>query len=638
MKQSVLSAVALMLCMHFAMAQESINRCAATEVDQRLRLEDPNYSINRDQIEQYTQNWIAAHPEGLRTVVTIPVVFHVVYNTTSENISDARILEQLNVLNNDYRKLNSDFSSARAVFQAVAADCEINFCLAQQDPSGNATTGIVRVSTTKTSFSSNDDVKKTSKGGDDIWNRDSYLNIWICDLGSGLLGYAQFPGGSATTDGVVVDYATVGGPNAPGTMNSYDLGRSATHEVGHWLNCYHIWGDDGNGCNGSDQVSDTPNQADETYGCPLPTIRISCTNGPDGDMYENYMDYTDDACMVMFSAGQKSRMQALFAQGGSRAAMLNSIGCTAPGGGGTCNTPTGLFSTGVTSSSATLNWGAAVGAISYNVEYKLSSSGTWTATTSTTTSKSITGLTANASYDFHVQSVCSGGTTSSFSAVANFSTPPATCSDILEPNNSKSAAKGISTGVDNKALIATSSDVDFYSFSNVGAPNIKVSMTTLPANYNLTLFNPSGTSVATSKNSGTTDELITYNTAVTGTYKVKVNGASGAFDASNCYTLRADVSSSPWRVVEQSLDLSSITLAPNPAQSRIQVSYNSDEDGAVRFNVYNMMGQLMTTMTTAAAEGSNTMDLDLSSFRNGFYLIEMVNGDNVVRSKFEVAR
>jgi hypothetical protein len=631
--------MAALFVVQLASAQETVRRCAATEVDQRLRLEDPNYAINRDRIQQFTQEWIANHPEGLRTVVTIPVVFHVVWNVSGDNISDSRLLEQLNVLNNDFRKLNADFSSARAAFQAVAADCEINFCLAQQDPNGNATTGIVRVQTTKTSFSDNDNVKKTAQGGDDAWDRDRYLNIWVCDLGSGLLGYAQFPGGSAITDGVVVDYATVGGPNDPGTMNDYDLGRTAVHEIGHWLDLYHIWGDDGSGCNGSDQVSDTPNQADETYGCPLPTIRTSCSNGADGDMYENYMDYTDDACMVMFTEGQKSRMQALFAPGGDREALLNSQGCEAPGGGGTCNVPTGLYSTNVTSTGATLNWGAALGAVSYNVEYKLSSSGTWTATTSTTNSKAISGLTPNASYDFRVQSACDGGVTSDFSTTANFNTPPASCSDILEPNNSKSAAKPINVGQDYQALIATSTDVDFYSFANTsGTPNIKVSMTTLPANYQLTLFNPSGTSVASSKKTGTQDELIKYNTAVIGTYKVKVNGANGAFDASNCYTLRVDLSATPWRSTELSGDPTAITLAPNPAQSNIDVNFFSSEENQVRINIYNMMGQLMHSVTMVAAEGSNTAHVDLSSFRNGFYLMEMINGEDVARTKFEVVK
>ncbi|MCB0535749.1 MAG: zinc metalloprotease, partial [Saprospiraceae bacterium] len=206
-----------------------------------------------------------------------------------------------------------------------------------------ATNGIVRKSTTVNGFSTNDNVKFNSSGGSNIWDRNKYLNIWVCNLSGGLLGYAQFPGGPASTDGVVCDYAYFG------TINStppFHLGRTATHEVGHWLNCYHIWGDDGSSCSGSDLVSDTPNQADENYGCPsFPTI--SCSNGPNGDMFMNYMDYTDDACMNVFTTGQKSRMQSLFSPGGARNALLSSPGCE-PGGGGGCDTPGGLSASSIT--------------------------------------------------------------------------------------------------------------------------------------------------------------------------------------------------------------------------------------------------------------------------------------------------
>jgi hypothetical protein len=131
--------------------------------------------------------------------------------------------------------------------------------------------------------------------------------MWVCQLSSNLLGYAQFPGGPAQTDGVVIlhsAFGTTGTAAAP-----FDRGRTATHEIGHWLNLFHIWGDDGTGCNGTDEVDDTPNQADENTGCPgFPSP--SCANDPNGDMFMNYMDYTDDACMFMFTAGQVTRMQA----------------------------------------------------------------------------------------------------------------------------------------------------------------------------------------------------------------------------------------------------------------------------------------------------------------------------------------
>ncbi len=299
-------------------------RCGSMELLHQQML-DPQVAASRQQIEEQTNQFIANYQgSGSRAVITIPVVVHVVYNTTAQNISNAQIQSQIDRLNLDYRKLNTDASLVPSVWQSIAADYEIEFCLASRDPNGNATTGIIRKQTSTTSFSTNDNVKRSANGGDDAWPASSYLNLWVCNLGGGVLGYAQFPGGAAATDGVVIGYTCFGSGGT--TQAPYNLGRTATHEVGHWLNLYHIWGDDGTGCSGSDQVSDTPNQADENYGCPsFPSV--SCSNGPNGDMWMNYMDYTDDACMYMFTAGQKARSMALFANGGSRVSLLTSSGC-----------------------------------------------------------------------------------------------------------------------------------------------------------------------------------------------------------------------------------------------------------------------------------------------------------------------
>lgn len=616
---------------------QQINRCGTSEVMQQLFLENPGYKEELQKIDAFTAEFIKANPTGTRTQVTIPVVFHVVYNTTAENISDAKVLSQLDVLNQDYRRLNPDVNETPAVFAGVAADCEINFCMAARDPSGNATTGITRTSTTKTSFSSNNNVKFTAQGGHDIWDRSKYLNIWVCDLGSGLLGYAQFPGGPANTDGVVIDYAYTGNI---GATPPYQYGRSATHEVGHWLNLYHIWGDDGTGCNGSDQVSDTPNQADETYGCPLPTVRISCTNGPNGDMYSNYMDYTDDGCMNLFTTGQKSRMQALFGTGGSRVSLLTSDGCVPPGGGGTCNVPAGLNVTGITSSAATLNWGAATGALSYNVQYRIVGSGTWTSTTSATTSKAISGLASSTQYEFQVQSACASGTTSAFSASTNFTTTAPSCTDAYEANNTKSTAKPISTGVTINALIDVSTDVDFFSFANsVSEPNLQVALTSLPANYNLDLYDPSGVKVVASKKTGTLDDIINYNTTVVGTYKARVYSSGGAANATVCYALTASISSSPFRTVElaaQEIGGEMTNIYPNPSNGNMVVEYSSTTDAAVQLIAYDMLGKVIFNQSTFATEGANTYSINISNIATGMYMFEVRNGNVASRMKFSI--
>jgi hypothetical protein len=189
-------------------------------------------------------------------VYTIPVVVHVVYNTNAQNISDAQVQSQIDILNQDFQKLNADTTAVPSAFKPLIADCKIQFCLAKQDPYGNPTTGILRKYTSKTAFSDNDDIKKSGRGGDDAWPASSYLNLWVGNLSGGLLGYAQFPGGTAATDGVVVLYSAFGNT---GTVSApYHKGRTTTHEVGHWLNLRHIWGDDSGACTGSDGVGDTP--------------------------------------------------------------------------------------------------------------------------------------------------------------------------------------------------------------------------------------------------------------------------------------------------------------------------------------------------------------------------------------------
>lgn len=384
---------------------------------------DPSIIQRRQNIETHTQAYQSSLNKAAGVIVTIPVVVHVVYNTTAQNISQAQIQSQIDILNADYRKLNADTGNVPALFKSLAADCKVEFVLAKRDPAGNSTTGIIRKQTTTTSFTSNDNVKYSSKGGDDAWASSSYLNLWVCPLGGGLLGYAQFPGsGAAATDGVVINVTAFG--NTGTAAAPYNKGRTATHEVGHWLNLYHIWGDDSGACTGSDNVGDTPNQGAENYGCPT-YPHASCSNT--SDMFMNYMDYVDDACMNMFSVGQGARMSALFASGGARASLLSSLGGVAPGTGTSCSLPSGLSTSSITTNTAVLNWTAVSGATSYNIQYKSSASATFTTLTSTTNSISLAGLIANTSYTYQVQTVCSNGL-SAYSAAATFNTSvAATC-------------------------------------------------------------------------------------------------------------------------------------------------------------------------------------------------------------------
>ena len=196
-----------------------------------------------------------------------------------------------------------------AGWQSLVSDANIEFALATTDPDGAATSGITRTATAVEAFRPDDTVKSSATGGADPWPADRYVNLWVCSLVSRLLGYAQFPGGPAATDGVVILNTAFG---TLGTaLDPFDNGRTATHEVGHFLGLRHIWGDK-NDCSGDDFVADTPRAKEANQGTPdFP--HITCNNGPNGDMFMNYMDYVDDDAMVMFTIGQVARMNATLA-------------------------------------------------------------------------------------------------------------------------------------------------------------------------------------------------------------------------------------------------------------------------------------------------------------------------------------
>jgi len=275
-------------------------------VHRRLLDTDPAYARARQDIETYTFDVAREQPPPLG-VVTIPVVVHVVWSAPAHNIGDEQIASQIEVLNRDFRARNPDLAAVPPVWVPLVADASVEFTLAD----------VTRTRTSVEAFDTDDAVKSAATGGADPVEPGTHLNVWVCQLGGGLLGYAQFPGGPPETDGVVVThtaFGTTGTATAP-----FNLGRTSTHEVGHWLNLRHIWGDDGDGCGGDDFVADTPNQAGPNYGTPT-YPSVSCGNGPHGDMFVNYMDYTDDVAMMMFTRGQADRMA--MALRGPRASLL----------------------------------------------------------------------------------------------------------------------------------------------------------------------------------------------------------------------------------------------------------------------------------------------------------------------------
>jgi Pregnancy-associated plasma protein-A/Secretion system C-terminal sorting domain len=283
----------------------------------------PQLATNYNKIEIFTQSPLpvlsgingSGTGDAVPKIITIPVVVHVLWNSNAQNISDAQIQSQLDVLNADYSGTNKDRNKIPGYFAALAADCGIQFALAKSDPKGNSTTGIVRKQTAIQSFGFDDGAKHSANGGDDAWDADSYLNIWVCNMGGGIQGYASTPGCPRDIDGVVINTSVFGTINISAPFNK---GRTMVHEIGHWLNLRHIWGD---AACGDDKVYDTPTQQAATRGC-VNGEKFSCGSTMHGDMYMNYMDFTDDACMFMFTNGQRDRMRKLFESGGPRNAIL----------------------------------------------------------------------------------------------------------------------------------------------------------------------------------------------------------------------------------------------------------------------------------------------------------------------------
>lgn len=312
MKKILLSAVALLVVLSCQKEETEVTTtnsapsarrsCASQDVLDRQLGEDPTLALRLNKIESFTETAIR-QKRLVNGKIVIPVVVNVLQRTSETKLSDAQIQSQIDVLNKDFNGTNSEFASGiPAEFNGLKANVGISFELVN----------IVRKSTTKTSWGTRDAMKKSAQGGINPTSPTNTLNLWACTIGGGILGYAQFPGGTLATDGVVIDTKYFGLSST--ASYPYNLGRTATHEVGHWMNLRHIWGDAS--C-GNDQVSDTPVHKTANYGVPTYPYASTCLPAHN-EMTMNYMDYTDDRGMFMFTLGQKSRMSAIFVSGGAR--------------------------------------------------------------------------------------------------------------------------------------------------------------------------------------------------------------------------------------------------------------------------------------------------------------------------------
>ncbi|SEC81426.1 Por secretion system C-terminal sorting domain-containing protein [Tenacibaculum sp. MAR_2009_124] len=399
-------------------SQETWN-CSSKEILELEKKKNPSLVENLKHYEglvnsNINTNRTLAKLEG--NIIKLPVVIHVLYNNDLENISYEQILSQLEVLNEDFRRTNPDRNDR----WPQAGDMEIEFYLTEVDPDGNTSSGITRTFSSKAKWTwddmQNHRMKKSSQGGVDPWDATEFLNIWICDIDDNYGGYATYPGGDPSVDGVVCNPNNWGSKDK-GTgfylQNGYDKGRTATHEMGHFLNLLHVWGD--GGCESDDFVEDTPLASERHSICSTSTSTCGSL-----DMVENYMDYTQDACKNLFTEGQKTRMRAVLELGGPRYELAISDKTLNPEC--TATVPMNMAVFDITNSEVTLRWIHVPGAASYDVRYREIGTDEWVVENATTKNPTISGLSGFTQYEIQVRSNCPNGESSEYSESEEFTT------------------------------------------------------------------------------------------------------------------------------------------------------------------------------------------------------------------------
>lgn len=611
MKKKVLYSLIAVSMVGTSMQAQSI-RCSTMENLDRLKAADPILEITMEKIEKQSQQIIAKSagqgPVGVASVINIPVVIHVLYKTNEQNISNAQIQSQIDVLNEDFRRLNTDKVNTPSTFNSSAADAEINFCIATTDPNGDPTTGIIRKLTSVSSFSYNDDVKHTSSGGANAWPSGSYLNIWVCNLGGGLLGYAQFPGGPASTDGVVINYTSFG--SGYGTYSPYNKGRTTTHEVGHWLNLRHIWGDAS--C-GNDYVSDTPTQQTSNYGCPS-YPHVTCSSTTSGDEFMNYMDYTDDACMNMFSTGQKLRMKSLFAPGGARAALTASTACAG-------NTPP-LAST---STILTVGTGTSTMVAPYGTYY-MDEKSQFIITKAELVAAGYTAVKNNISALALNVSSASSQVMNDFTIKLGSTTANDFSSTSYIDNSSMTTVYSA-----NETVVSGWNTHTFSTPFALGAGNLIVEIC-----FNNSAYTTDSKVYCTNLS---TSKTIFKQLDVTSGGMCAASAGNKSFLRPNIKLTVGAAELADKKLVNDAEPTTADLFAvfPNPASSVLNINYQTLSDNStVTVSVYNMMGSLMSQLQeNSISEGVHTLALDFTANNNmsdGIYLLSL-NVDGLVQTK-----
>lgn len=544
---------------------------------------DPEFKARQEQIQTQAQQWAAQNSVSRKSgnentlsapQIVIPVVVHVLYHLAAQNISDAQVQSQIDALNRDYRRLNADAVNTPPIFQGVAADCEIEFCLAKRDPNGNLTNGITHTYTSIDTFNTTQMTPRyygqarTTPNGVAAWNTTQYLNIWVCNLWGGILGVSSFAASAgAPDDGVLVRYnlfGTIGTVVAPWTE-----GGITTHEVGHYLNLLHTFNNGANTLNcanvADDGFTDTPTQLFPTYGCPVPLSVNSCIDSPvdQPNMTMNFMDYSDDACVNMFTLQQKMQMLACFAPGGPRVSLKTSLGCLIP--------PCGF----------------------------------------------------DASEPNETQ------------AAAKLIPAASFVLDPSQPIQAKSANLNPFICQNGIPASAGPGDVDWFTFSNMPIyPDVKVKIYNLPFDYDLKLYNPAGTQIGSSTRSGTNVDSIIFHPCfgAVGSYFIKVYGYNYNFSGSQNYSLKVTLSSvsyschTPFRMDSTAMSQNTsdnLLVYPNPASNSITLENKFDRDDHITLKLRDVNGKVVLDgdKEEAVSAGTFVKEINIEALAPGIYFL-----------------
>ena len=596
-------------------AQNKAHQCHSHENLNQQLTADPSLKDRLDANERFTKAF--ANRVQLRggQQITIPVVVHVV----SASVTDAQVLSQIEALNRDYNKLNTDANKVPSEFIGLMADCEIKFQLAARTPDNEPTSGILRHKSSRTEWGGQDDVKKPLRGGFAPWNASKYLNIYVCSIGNGVLGYASFPGTPAEVDGVVID------PTAFGTTGTarrpFNVGRTCVHEVAHWLNLYHMWGD--NNC-GDDRCSDTPQQKEAHYGDLTKATYSTCSGTQTRDMSMNFMDYVNDASMVMFSNGQKTRMQATLS--GARASILTSDGCVPPVQIG-CKIKNILVSE-LKTTAATLSWDGISGTKTYTIDIKKTGVTNWLSTTSNDSNYTFSNLIPNEFYEVRIKSDCS---TAVFSEAVTFTTRLAAKGvDDYENNNSRAEAKELKANATIAALIGDEKDVDWFSVKTTQQqPNLNVLLATLAADYDLRVYDANGKMLKAATIQGLDNESVSINSTVAATYFIQVYGYNNVFDAYTNYSLTTTTNAQPFAIDEvfeyynksaRTVEEGEFQIFPNPVVVDATFYFDAKKEGAMTLQIADLRGVVYLKTTQNIGKATPSVSVDLSALPSGIYI------------------